>query len=100
MKINNKGSSNFVVNHVDGHRPSSEPQSAPGASGGGPFAVAAAAVDPQRVRAVGVVAGIGPWRELADPWTEPEERACLARLDEGNLVGARAGMRDLVENVW
>jgi pimeloyl-ACP methyl ester carboxylesterase len=71
-----------------------------GASGGGPFAVAAAAVDPQRVRAVGVVAGVGPWRELADPSTEPEERACLARLDEGDLVGARAGLRDLVENVW
>jgi pimeloyl-ACP methyl ester carboxylesterase len=71
-----------------------------GASGGGPFTVAAAAVDPQRVRAVGVVAGIGPWRELADPSAEPEERACLARLDEGDLVGARAGLRDLVENVW
>lgn len=71
-----------------------------GASGGGPFAVAAAAVDPERVRAVGVVAGVGPWRELADPSMEPEERACLARLDEGDLVGARAGLRDLVENVW
>jgi pimeloyl-ACP methyl ester carboxylesterase len=71
-----------------------------GASGGGPFTVAAAAVDPQRVRAVGVVAGVGPWRELADPSTEPGERACLARLDEGDLVGARAGLRDLVEHVW
>ncbi|MEV0606578.1 alpha/beta hydrolase [Polymorphospora rubra] len=71
-----------------------------GSSGGGPFAVAAAAVDPQRVRALGVVAGSGPWRELADPSTEPAERACLARLDEGDLAGARAGMRDLVENVW
>ncbi|MFB6394792.1 alpha/beta fold hydrolase [Polymorphospora lycopeni] len=71
-----------------------------GSSGGGPFAVAAAAADPQRVRALGVVAGSGPWRELADPSAEPEERACLARLDEGDLAGARAGMRDLVENVW
>ncbi|WP_344139391.1 alpha/beta hydrolase [Luedemannella flava] len=71
-----------------------------GASGGGPFSVATAAVDPQRVRAVGVIAGAGPWRELADPSVEPEERACLARLDDGDLVGARAGMRHLVENVW
>nr|WP_296068033.1 alpha/beta hydrolase [uncultured Actinoplanes sp.] len=71
-----------------------------GSSGGGPFAVATAAVDPRRVRALGVVAGGGPWRELADPSTEPQERACLARLDEGDLVGARAGMREVVENVW
>jgi len=71
-----------------------------GSSGGGPFAVAAAAVDPQRVRALGVIAGPGPWRELADPSAEPEERACLARLDDGDLAGARAGMRHLVENVW
>lgn len=34
------------------------------------------------------------------PSTEPEERACLARLDDGDLAGARAGMRHLVENVW
>jgi pimeloyl-ACP methyl ester carboxylesterase len=71
-----------------------------GSSGGGPYAVAAAALDPQRVRALGVVAGAGPWRELADPSWEPEERACLARLDEGDLAGARADMRHLVENVW
>ena len=71
-----------------------------GSSGGGPFAVAAASVDPERVRAVGVVAGAGPWRELADPSFEPAERACLALLDVGDLAGARAGMRHLVENVW
>jgi pimeloyl-ACP methyl ester carboxylesterase len=71
-----------------------------GSSGGGPFAAAAAAVDPQRVRALGVVAGVGPWRELEDPSWEPEERACLACVDEGDLPGARAGMRHLVENVW
>lgn len=71
-----------------------------GSSGGGPFAVATAAVDPQRVRALGVVAGAGPWRDLEDLSVEPEERACLARLDEGDLAGARAGMRHLVENVW
>ena len=71
-----------------------------GSSGGGPFAVAAAAVDPRRVRALGVVAGAGPWRDLEDPSVEPEERACLALLDGGDLAGARAGLRHLVENVW
>ncbi|GID28035.1 alpha/beta fold hydrolase [Paractinoplanes brasiliensis] len=71
-----------------------------GSSGGGPYAVAAAAIDSLRVRAVGVVAGTGPWRELADPSSEPEERAVLALLDRGDLAGARAGMRHLVENVW
>src|SRR5215212_9396564 len=38
-----------------------------GTSGGGPFAVAAAVADPDVVRAVGVVAGIGPWRLLNEP---------------------------------
>ena len=71
-----------------------------GSSGGGPFAVAAAVVDPQRVRALGVVAGAGPWTELEDPGKEPEERACLALLDAGDLAGARAGVRHLVEHVW
>ncbi|WP_203707495.1 hypothetical protein [Asanoa iriomotensis] len=46
---------------------------------------------PPRVRAVGVIAGVGPWRDLADPSTEPEERACLALLDQGDLARARAG---------
>ncbi|WP_430789234.1 alpha/beta fold hydrolase [Actinoplanes sp. G11-F43] len=71
-----------------------------GSSGGGPFAVAAAAADPERVRALAVVAGAGPWREIADASFEPEERACLARLDAGDLAGARDGMRHLIENVW
>lgn len=71
-----------------------------GTSGGGPFAVATAAADPARVRALGVVVGAGPWRDLADPSAEPEERACLARLDDGDLAGARAGLRHLVEDVW
>lgn len=71
-----------------------------GSSGGGPFAVAAAAVDPHRVRALGVIAGAAPWRELTDPSTEPEERACLAHLDKDDLPAARAGMRHLIENVW
>jgi len=71
-----------------------------GSSGGAPFAAAAAALDPQRVRALGILAGPGPWRELEDPSWEPEERECLSRLDKGDLAGARADMRHLVENVW
>jgi pimeloyl-ACP methyl ester carboxylesterase len=67
-----------------------------GTSGGGPFAVATAVADPQRVRGVAVVAGIGPWRLLSDPADEPEElaqeRALLALLDAGDVAGAWSGM--------
>ena len=50
-----------------------------GVSGGGPYAVAAAAVLPDRVRVAGVVAGIGPLLEL-DPAAaeDPAVRAALA----------------------
>jgi len=50
-----------------------------GVSGGGPYAVAAAAVLPERVRVVGVVAGVGPLLEL-DPSAaaDPAVRAALA----------------------
>ncbi|HXY72276.1 MAG TPA: alpha/beta hydrolase [Actinomycetota bacterium] len=60
-----------------------------GLSGGGPFAVATALADPEHVRALGVVAGVGPWRLLDDPSSLPEERACLALLDAGDVTGAR-----------
>jgi pimeloyl-ACP methyl ester carboxylesterase len=59
-----------------------------GQSGGGPFAVAAAIADPEHVRAVGVVGGVGPWRVLDDPSSLPEDRAILALLDEGDVAGA------------
>lgn len=50
-----------------------------GVSGGGPYAVAAAAVLPHRLRVVGVVAGIGPLLAL-DPAAaeDPAVRAALA----------------------
>jgi pimeloyl-ACP methyl ester carboxylesterase len=70
-----------------------------GSSGGAPFAAATAATDPHRVRALGILAGTGPWRDLTDTTAEPEERACLALLDDGDLTGARAGMRHLIENI-
>ena len=80
-----------------------------GVSGGGPYAVAAAAVLPERVRVVGIVAGVGPLLEL-DPSAaaDPAVRAALAGdLDEavalqdgamtdrgrGSGPGARAKVR-------
>lgn len=58
-----------------------------GASGGGPFALATAAVLPERVAAVGVVAGIGPVLEL-DPRTadDPAIRAALAGDADGAVL--------------
>ncbi|GAA2150128.1 pimeloyl-ACP methyl ester carboxylesterase [Humibacillus xanthopallidus] len=58
-----------------------------GVSGGGPYAVAAGAVLPDRVRAVGVVAGVGPLLEL-DPASaaDPAVRAAVAGDDDGALA--------------
>ena len=64
-----------------------------GCSGGGPFAAATAIVDPGGVGALGVVGGIGPWRELDEPSSLPEEREVLALLDAGDLGGAWDGTR-------
>jgi pimeloyl-ACP methyl ester carboxylesterase len=76
-----------------------------GVSGGGPFAVATACADPDGVRAVGVVAGIGQWR-LFNPAAEDvsdeeiEERGFLALLDAGDVAAARDGfMRNAVEEL-
>ena len=60
-----------------------------GVSGGGPFALAAAVVDPDRVRALGVLGGIGPWRELDEPGEQDMvDRESLALLDHGDVHGA------------
>jgi pimeloyl-ACP methyl ester carboxylesterase len=64
-----------------------------GVSGGGPFAVAAAGVDPDRVRALGVVGGIGPWRELDEPGElDMVDRESLALLDQGDVLAAHAAV--------
>lgn len=64
-----------------------------GASGGGPYALATGIADPGRVRAVGVVAGIGPWR-LIEPALEADpERLLLALADAGDVSAAVAGFR-------
>jgi pimeloyl-ACP methyl ester carboxylesterase len=69
-----------------------------GSSGGGPFAVATAVADPRHVRAVGVVAGMGPWRLLDEPSDEySEDLGYLALLDDGDTVAAWAGMYQSVE---
>jgi pimeloyl-ACP methyl ester carboxylesterase len=68
-----------------------------GISGGGPFAVATAVADSEAVRALGLVAGVGPWRLLDDPSSLPDERVCLALLDAGDVAGAWAGFRLLCE---
>jgi pimeloyl-ACP methyl ester carboxylesterase len=59
-----------------------------GSSGGGPYAVATAIADPGRVRALGVVGGIGPWRALDPPTVLPEDREGLALLDAGDVTAA------------
>jgi pimeloyl-ACP methyl ester carboxylesterase len=55
-----------------------------GSSGGGPFAVATAVADPEHVRALGLIGGVGPWRIL----DSPEGDRCLSLLDGGDLAGA------------
>jgi pimeloyl-ACP methyl ester carboxylesterase len=59
-----------------------------GCSGGGPFAVATAVAGGDAVRAVGLVGGVGPWRLLDGPDANPEDRACLALLDAGDVAAA------------
>lgn len=73
-----------------------------GISGGGPFAMATAVAVPDVVRALALVGPVGPWRVLeARPPDDPEDRAYreyLAQLDDGNLVGARAGLQSLADD--
>jgi pimeloyl-ACP methyl ester carboxylesterase len=72
-----------------------------GISGGGPFAVATAVADPDAVRAVAVVGGVGPWRVLDEPTADDnEERSCLALLDAGDVAGAEVGLRRIAEREW
>ena len=64
-----------------------------GSSGGGPFAVATAVADAKRVRALGLIGGVGPWRILDGPSKDPEGDRCLAMLDAGDAAGAWDCMR-------
>ena len=71
-----------------------------GLSGGGPFAVATAVADARHVRALGVVAGIGPWRLLDGPSKDPEGSRCLDLLDAGDVAGAWACMHRDVDRAY
>ncbi|MGH3498201.1 MAG: alpha/beta fold hydrolase [Nocardioidaceae bacterium] len=79
-----------------------------GASGGGPYALATGLAAPDRVRAVGVAVGIGPWRlieptdaqdpddqnpDTQDPDTQDPDRRLLALADAGDVTGALDGFR-------
>ena len=69
-----------------------------GISGGGPFAVATAVADPDAVRALAVVGGVGPWLVLDEPAEEEREyRAYLAMFDAGDKAGAWEGLSRLAE---
>jgi pimeloyl-ACP methyl ester carboxylesterase len=64
-----------------------------GASGGGPYALATGLADPDRVAAVGVAAGIGPWRLIEPPDGDDPDRPLLALADAGDVAGALKGFR-------
>jgi len=71
-----------------------------GYSGGGPFAVATAVADPGRVRALAVVAGVGPWVTMQPVSVYPEDRACLALLDGGDSAATWRCFEAQVEHDW
>jgi pimeloyl-ACP methyl ester carboxylesterase len=61
-----------------------------GTSGGGPYATATAIAAGGAVRALGIVGGVGPWPIIDEASANPEDRACLALLETGDVDGARA----------
>jgi pimeloyl-ACP methyl ester carboxylesterase len=72
-----------------------------GLSGGGPFAVATVVADPDHVRALGVVGGIGPWRLIDDDLSrDPEGAKCLELHDAGDVAGAWDCMRRDVDRAY
>lgn len=64
-----------------------------GASGGGPYALATGLADPARVKAVGIAAGIGPWRLIDTPTNDDPDLPLLALADAGDVTGALEGFR-------
>jgi pimeloyl-ACP methyl ester carboxylesterase len=64
-----------------------------GVSGGGPYALATGLADPERVRAVGVAAGIGPWRLIEPSDEQNPDLPLLALADAGDVSGALTGFR-------
>lgn len=68
-----------------------------GVSGGGPYALATGLADPERVRCIGVAAGIGPWRLIEPPDQANPERPLLALADAGEVSAALDGFRKQAE---
>jgi pimeloyl-ACP methyl ester carboxylesterase len=62
-----------------------------GASGGGPYAIATGLADPQRVRAVGLAGGVGPWRLIRPADPDDPDLPLLALADAGDVAGALEG---------
>jgi pimeloyl-ACP methyl ester carboxylesterase len=72
-----------------------------GISFGGPFAAATAAADPERVTALGICVGIGPWRILdTDDPDLAAEIEILALDDEGRTDEAVEAYRELMAGVF
>jgi pimeloyl-ACP methyl ester carboxylesterase len=72
-----------------------------GISFGGPFAAATAATDPERVTALGICVGIGPWRTLdADDPDLAAELDILTLDDQGRTDEAVEAYRELMAGVF
>ena len=71
-----------------------------GVSGGGPYALACGAFAPERVAAVGVAAGVGPWRLIDPPGTNPEDRAALELADAGDVAAALTAFRTSAAEIF
>ena len=68
-----------------------------GISSGAPFAAATTAVSADRVTALGIVVGVGPWRELEpmDDLDLAREREILDLVDKGRMEEALLAYRGL-----
>ena len=66
-----------------------------GVSGGAPFAAATALAAPDRVTAIGIAAGLGPWRviEPAEAW-DPADASAIDLAESGQLADAQDQLRD------
>ncbi len=69
--------------------------SALGVSGGGPYALATAAVGGPRIRAVGVAGGVAEWPVVDDPTPDDaDERGWVDAAKAGDVAAARQGYLD------
>jgi pimeloyl-ACP methyl ester carboxylesterase len=71
-----------------------------GVSGGGPYALALAALAPGRVTSVAVLGGPGDHSEVLPEELDEEDRRALDLLSQGDVDGAAAIMRTWTERVF